>query len=291
MAERMISVPGGRVRSEMIGDGEKTPLLCLHGGPGFPSAYLDSLRALADERPIVFYDQLGCGHSDRPPAGDGYYVKERFVAEVARVREALGLREIHLLGQSWGGMLATLYALERPEGLRSVIFASPVIDVPRWLADCAQLKAELPAGVRETIDRHEAAGFTGCPEYTAASLEWWRRHICRIAPFPDEVERAFAGFGTECYETMWGPSEFTCTGNLAGLELSHRLAEITCPTLFTCGRYDEATPASTKRFADLVPHSEFRVFEHSSHMAHLEEVRNYIACVRAFIATCERERV
>jgi proline iminopeptidase len=262
-------------------------LLLLHGGPGLPSAYLDSLRALAADRPVVLYDQLGCGRSGRPPAAEGHYTAERFVAEVAAVRAALGLSRIHLLGQSWGGMLAAFYASGRPEGLQTVTFASPVIDVARWVEDCTRLKGELPAEIRETIDRHEASGNTGCLEYAAASLEWWRRHVCRLVPFPDDLERALAGFGAECYETMWGPSEFTCTGNLAGMELSGRLGDITCPVLFTCGRYDEAVPASTERFAQLA-HAEFRVFEHSSHLAHLEERAAFLACVGNFLAQADK---
>jgi proline iminopeptidase len=254
-----------------------------------PSAYLDTLRALADERPVVLYDQLGCGRSERPPAAEGHYVAERFVAEVQRVRDVLGLGEIHLLGQSWGGMLAAMYAATRPRGVKTVTFASPVIDVPQWIGDCTQLKGELPVEVRETIDRHEASGNTGCLEYAAASLEWWRRHVCRLVPFPDEVERALAGFGAECYETMWGPSEFTCTGNLAGTELSASLPGVRVPVLFTCGRYDEAVPSSTERFARLVPHASFRVFEHSSHMAHLEERDAYTDCLRRFLAAADED--
>lgn len=286
MAERMIDVPGGQVWTDTVGSGPRTPLLLLHGGPGMPSPYLDSLRALSADRPVVLYDQLGCGRSSRPPAAEGHYTAERFVAEVTVVRDALGLSEIHLLGQSWGGMLAALYTAERPEGLQTVTFASPVIDVARWVEDCTTLKSELPADVRDTIDRHEASGNTGCLEYAAASLDWWRRHVCRLVPFPDELERALAGFGAECYETMWGPSEFTCTGNLAGMELSSRLGDITCPVLFTCGRYDEAVPASTERFARLAS-AEFRVFEQSSHLAHLEERTAYLACVRDFLAHAE----
>jgi proline-specific peptidase len=209
--EHVITVPGGKVWPRIIGDGPGIPLLVLHGGPGMPSAYLNCLTELTDERPVVFYDQLGCGKSDRPAASAGYYVADRFVAEIDYVRDGLGLGEAHLLGQSWGGMLAALYASASVHGIRSVVFESPLIDVDRWLEDCALLKRKLPQEVIETIDRREASGRTNCPEYVAANLEWWRRHVCRIKPFPDEVEHSLADFGTECYETMWGPSEFSCT--------------------------------------------------------------------------------
>jgi len=57
--EGYIPVTGGRVWYRIVGAGTGIPLLTLHGGPGANSAYLESLSALADERPVVFYDQLG----------------------------------------------------------------------------------------------------------------------------------------------------------------------------------------------------------------------------------------
>ncbi len=286
MPGQMIDVTGGRVWAEIVGDGPGTPLLVLHGGPGVPSYYLDSLRALASDRPVVLYDQLGCGRSDRP-ADTSLYRAERFVAEVGQVRDALGLGRVHLLGQSWGGMLAAMYVLTAPPGLASLVLASPVIDSGRWADDCARLKAALPAEVQEVIDEHEASGFTGCPEYAAATLEWWRRHICRLRPFPADVERALASMGVECYATMWGPSEFTLTGNLRDVTLSPRLPELALPVLFTCGRHDEATPESTGYFAGLVPGARLAVFEHSSHMAHLEQADAYLAQVSAFLTEAD----
>jgi len=102
--EGFIEVPGGRVWYRSVGEGG-TPLLCLHGGPGFTHYYLEPLEALADRRQVIFYDQLGCGRSDRPEDG-ALWTVDRFVEELAAVRAALGLERLHLFGSSWGGMLA-----------------------------------------------------------------------------------------------------------------------------------------------------------------------------------------
>jgi proline-specific peptidase len=129
----MVEVPGGRVWAEVTGNGPGIPLLLLHGGPGIPSYYLDSLRDLGAERPVILYDQLGCGRSEHPSSSEQYHA-ERFVQEVGDVRSALGLDRVHVLGQSWGGMLAVMYALTAPRGLVSLVLASPVIDTQRWVA-------------------------------------------------------------------------------------------------------------------------------------------------------------
>ena len=269
----------------MIGEG-RTPLLCLHGGPGFPHDYIETLADLADERPVVFFDQLGCGRSDRP-SDETLWTKERFVEEVAAVRDELGLTDVHLLGQSWGGLLALEYALTKPSGLASIIFASPVISVPTWINDAQRLLDAMPADVQDVIKRHEASGFTDCLEYAAASLAYWKRHVCRLDPWPDSLERAFSGFGVDVYHTMWGPSEFTCTGNLNGYDPTDRLAELDLPVLWTCGRHDEATPEALTSFRQAVPDSRLVVFEQSSHTAHLEERDDYMATLRSFLRDVE----
>src|SRR5437588_70099 len=99
--ETFVEVPGGRVWTQVVGGGERIPLVVLHGGPGFPHDYVRSLEDLADERPVVFYDQLGCGRSDRPDDLSLWTV-ERAVDELATVLTALGLSRFHLVGQSWG---------------------------------------------------------------------------------------------------------------------------------------------------------------------------------------------
>jgi proline-specific peptidase len=102
--EGFIEVTGGRVWYRSVGEGG-IPLLCLHGGPGFTHYYLEPLELLADQRQVIFYDQLGCGNSDRPEDVTLWTV-ERFVDELVTVRQTLGLNRLHLFGSSWGGMLA-----------------------------------------------------------------------------------------------------------------------------------------------------------------------------------------
>lgn len=285
-SERYVQVPGGRVWCRTIGSGPGLPLLVLHGGPGFTCEYLDSLAELADSRAVVMFDQLGCGRSDRPDDVSLWTV-DRFVAEVGCVRRALGLHQVHLLGQSWGSMLAVDVVLGGATGIVSLVLASPPLSIPLWMADARRLRAQLPAEVQRTLTEHEERGFTACPEYRAASLEYSRRHICRADPWPDAYERSFVGEGEQVYQTMWGPNEFTVTGTLSGYDRTDRLAEIAQPTLLTCGRFDEATPEATQTYQDLLPHARTVIFEHSAHCAHLEEKDAYLAELRSFLAGVE----
>jgi proline-specific peptidase len=287
--EGYVAVPGGRVWYRIVDEApsDSIPILLLHGGPGFTSEYLDSLEALADERPVVRYDQLGCGRSDRPDDPSLWNVV-RFIEEVKVLRRELGLERVHILGQSWGSMLAVDYALTgAPKGIVSLILASPPLSIPRWVADTQKLLDEMPAEVRSTLEWHEREGFTSCPEYHAAVLEIYRRHLCRMQPWPIALERALAGASYVVYNAMWGPNEFSVTGCLADYDRTDRLSEITVPTLLTCGRYDEATPAATAWFQSLIPGSSIAVFEESAHLSHLEEADRNVAAVREFLRSAE----
>ena len=139
--EGYIEVPGGKVWYRAVGDeANAIPLLCLHGGPGFTHHYLEPLESLADRRRVIFYDQLGCGRSDRP--GDlTLWNVDRFVEELARVRSALDLDRLHLFGSSWGGMLAMQYVLDRRPELESLILCGSPASMIRWVSDCEELLA------------------------------------------------------------------------------------------------------------------------------------------------------
>jgi proline iminopeptidase len=285
--EGYVSVRGGRVWYKVVGDGDAIPLIALHGGPGCPHDYLEPLVGLAGERPVVFYDQLGCGNSDQPNDA-GLWRIERFVEELTQLHAALNLQRAHLLGQSWGTILAAEYALSQPSGLVSLILADPALSIPRWDSDAAALRAALPPDVRETLDRHEAAGTTdSSEEYEAATMAFYRHHLCRLDPWPEALIRSFTRLALPVYHTMWGPNEFVVTGTLKEYDVTGRLGEIAVPTLFFCGRYDEATPESTAWYHSLAPGSELVIFEESSHLPHLEETDGCLQVIQDFLRRAE----
>jgi proline iminopeptidase len=280
--EHRIDVPGGSVWCGTVGTGPGIPLLLLHGGPGLPSDYLFPLAKLASDRQVIFYDQLGCGRSERPDY-PGLWRIERFVQELRAVRSALGLPRFHLFGHSWGSMLAIDYALTRPDGVVSLVLASPAISMRRWIEDAGVYRSELPAEVREQLSRHNAAGALTSPEYAEATAFYYRRHVCRMDPWPELLEQAEAGFNATTYGTMWGANELNVSGNLARYDRSGRLKELRLPALFTCGRYDEATPDTTSLYSSLLDGSRVEVFEESAHMPQLEEEERYLAVLSRFL--------
>ena len=281
-----VDVEGGRVWYRIAGSGSETPLLLLHGGPGAPSYYLNPLEGVSVDRPVVFYDQLGAGRSDRP-TDISLWTIDRFVRELDDVRNALGLDSIHILGHSWGTMLAVDYMLTNPEGVKSLILASPALSVRRWAEDADRLLAQLPEELRATIKGHDPDSDADDPEYQEAVMEYYKRYFSRSDPWSPDLIRAFEDLNTEIYGLMWGPSELAATGTLKDYEREDVLPNLDLPVLFTVGRYDEATPETVEHYRSLVPGSEIAIFENSAHMTMLDEPEAYVDVVRQFLNKIE----
>ena len=285
--EGYVDVPGGKIWYEVLGDAGGLPLVTLHGGPGSTHFGFEPLRALAAGRPVVFYDQLGCGNSGRPE-DTSLWVVERFVEELHLLIRALGLDKFHILGHSWGTMLGADYYLAHPQGVASMVLSSPCISIARWIQDCNNYRKQLPQEVQDAMAKHEAADTTDSEEYKDAVKEFNKRHVMRLDPVPEAVARGRKERSAVVYETMWGPSEFFMNGNLKGYDRSGDLHRIAVPTLYSCGRVDEAAPETVEWYASLTPNSEFVVYENSAHAAHWEETERYIGVVRDFLERADK---
>ena len=267
----------------------RLPILCLHGGPGASWDYLEPLEAIAKTgRRVIFYDQLGGGNSDEPH-NPAMYTIDLYVEEIETVRQALGLERVHILGQSWGGMLAMEYALTQPLGLASLILADTTASMPQWISETSHLVAKLPPDVQKTLREHEEASTTDSPEYKEAYRVFSLRHICRIDPRPECVTRMATKPGDEVYKTMWGLSETKVTGTLKDWNIVSRLYEINVPTLVVGGRYDEATPALTETIHRGISGSDWVIFENSAHFPHIEETESYLQVLVQFLNRIEAQ--
>lgn len=282
--EGFVKVPGGRLWYEVKGgDSKGIPLLTIHGGPGVPHNYLETLAMLENERPVVFYDQLGCGKSDRPSDKSLWRI-ERFVDEIELLRSELGYSEIHLLGQSWGTILACEFALKYPETVKSMVLSGPAMSISRFEGDARRLMKTLSVRSIEAISRAEISGDFTQIDYQEAVSEFNGKFVCRMEPWPECMNEAVAGMGEDVYNYMYGPSEFTVTGILKGYDCSSHLGEINSPVLLTCGEYDEATPETTAFYREKFPNAIMKVFEESSHEHHLEKPFEYIEEVGEFLS-------
>src|SRR2546426_1825532 len=226
---------GYRTRYRVAGElgSGATPLLALHGGPGSTHHYFAPLEGLAPERPVVVYDQIGCGGSDRPD--DIEWSVDVFLEELDTVHSQLGLDRIHLLGTSWGGMLALEHVLSGAEGIVGLILSSTLASVDQWAAQQLKLRDALPADVVEVFERHERAGTYDDPEYDQAMDVYFDRHFYRGRKPRAELEEMNAAKSVGVYRAMQGPNEWTVTGALRGWDVRERLVACKVSTLVVRG--------------------------------------------------------
>ena len=285
--EGYVSVPGGRLWYRVVGQGPRTPLLVVHGCCGVGSYYLAPLTALADDRPVIFYDQIDNGRSDRTN-DTTYWRMAHFVEEIKRVRETLGLREIHLYAHSFGAAIATEYMLTKPRGVRSLVLAGAQLDMSRTADDMAPLLAALPDSTRRAIVDHERDGTTSTPAYQKAMLQFMQRYYARRLPWSADLDSSFAHFNQPMATFIYGAALTGVTGWMRGYKHGAELNAIEVPTLIMLGRYDEVSTASARRYQTLIPGSRVAIFEESGHLPMQDEPEKYVSLLRAFLRSTER---
>lgn len=288
--EGYVNVEGGKIWYKIVGDGDGIPLLVLHGGPGGMCCELiPGLSLLSTDRPVIFYDQLGSGNSDRP-TDTTLWRTERFVNEIDYLRNALNLDELHILGESCGSTFMIEYlATKKPKGIKSVIFSSPMISMPDWIADAKILVSQLPQAIRDTIYKYEMLKDYSAPAYLAAADSFYARHMVRKHPWPYEPEacKNSGGFNVDIYNYMWGPSEFTATGTLLNFDRTAYLDKIDVPILFMAGEYDEARPETMFKYQKLCKNASVEIIDDAAHNIAVDQPERVAEVIGKFLKNVE----
>ncbi len=271
------------------GGGDNPPALVLHGGPGGSHDNLVAFQALSEDRPVIFYDQLGCGNSQRPEDPSLWY-PERFFSEVRSVRDFLGLKKYHLIGHSWGTTLATGFSHDHPEGIISLSLHSPILSFPKYIADIAPgLKEDLPDDYGKMIDECDLGGRARDELYEESVMSFVRKNVIRTWPFPGPMLRLREKKNHQIHDIMIQcDSELNILGNLRKLDVSGLLKDLNMPMLFTAGEYDLCTPVFTKWHSSFATDAEMHVIKNSAHMTPIDQPEEIIRLQKNFFLKTER---
>ena len=287
--EGFVEVTGGKIWYKVIGGGAGKPLMVMHGGPGGRSCgSIEPYQALAGDRPIIFFDQLESGMSDHP--NDTTLWKPMYFAlQVEALKQKLNLTDFHLLGSSWGGSVAIEYmATQNTDAIASVIFAGPLISTPQWMKDSKVLISKLSQPVQDTINKYEALQNYTAPAYLAATDTFYANFLARkkvVAPSIacDDVPKS----NRAIYQYMWGPTEFNATGTLRSFDRISDLSNITKPTLFIGGEFDEVLPETLYYYQTLVPGSKVEIVPNAGHAKTRDNPEDYMRMLKTFLAEAE----
>jgi proline iminopeptidase len=280
-SEGFVGVQGGRIWYRRTGTTAGVPIVLLHGGPGIGSFYLKPLEALGAQRPVIRYDQLGAGRSDRLEDSTRFTI-EHFVHDLDSLRAALGYERMHVLGHSWGSILAFEYYRAHKERVASLTLASPALSSSAWMKNTRALIATLPDSVGQVIAAREAARDYDAPDYAQAVNAFYGEYVWR-RPVDADLDSTMKTMNRPLYLHMWGPSDFTITGSLRSYDASSRLRRVKVPTLYTVGEFDEAGPENVKRFAKLTPGSTVEVIPDAAQFTTWDNPDAMLRVVRDFL--------
>ena len=285
--EGFVEVEGGKIWYGIMGEGDSTPLLCLHGGPGGTSKSYYNLSEIAKERPVIMFDQLGTGRSHHHQ--DTALLKvEKFVEQVKAIKTALNLNEFYIVGGSWGAALALEYYIQYPEGIKAIIFNSPYFSTKIWTDDAAKLVAALPDSIQSAIRIAERDSVFDSDSYTAADNYFASLHGRRKAFAKHPYDTVESKGNTFIYNYMWGPSEFTATGTLRDYDNHQNLKNVTIPALFTTGEFDEARPETVEKLSQLTRNSKFLLIPEAGHSTLNDNKPAMLIAIREFLKSQEK---
>ena len=278
-----------RITGECKGD--KKPLVLLHGGPGSTHNYFEVLDEVAerDDRALIMYDQIGCGNSYIEGHPE-YFNAETWIEELMQLRVHLDLPEIHLMGQSWGGMQAIWYAIEyQPAGVKSYILSSTLSSAKLWEEEQHRRISYMETCYQDAFAKAEKTGNYEGKDYQKALDVFMSRHCMpTINDDSPECLTREKKSGAEAYLVGWGPNEFTPTGTLGGYEFTDRLCEIKTPCLITDGQRDLCSPFIAKTMYDRLPDAEWELFQYSRHLPFVEEREKYMDVLIGWMNTNDR---
>lgn len=283
--ESYLAVDGGRIWYKVSGGGTGTPAILLHGGPGFGSFYMKPLEALGDDRRVVRYDQLGGGKSDKISDTTKFTIAH-FVNELDSLRSHLGLDKVHLIGHSWGTILAVEYYRAHPEHVASLTLASPALDIPTWEKNARRMVTTLSDSAQRAIRVREAEKKYDAPDYQAALAEFYGKYVWRH-PDSANLDSTMKTVNEGIYNYMQGPSEFTITGTLKNYNSTRFLKDLKIPTLYTVGEFDEADPPTVKRFAAMTPGASVVVLAGSAHLSEWDAPEAMNKAIRDFLRSVD----
>ncbi len=281
-----LPVPGGTIWYRAVGNGTATPLMLLHGGPGISSVYLKSMEALADERIVVRYDQLGAGKSDMV-TDTALFNIGHFVEELDSLRRALGLERIHLYGHSWGSILALEYYRAHPQHVASLVLASEVLDIPGFYANVLRLFQMLPDSEARAMLARAAGQPYDTAAFRAANRDYNRRYAARKPVLP-EADTLGRTANDAIADHMNGTRLIKPNGTLSDYDARPFLNQIRVPVLFLVGEDDFVAPEMVRAHARLTPGARVVVIPASGHMMQWDNAPAHNEAVRQFLREVDR---
>lgn len=276
----------GKTHYTKKGQGKKTPIIWLHGGPGGTHNPQGNQFKLANGRKVYCYTQIGGGKSSAIPKSK-WNIKT-FVEELDILINKWGIKEFHLMGGSWGTTLALEYYLRKKgKGVKSLVFQSPMFSAKDWHNDAKRLIKAMSKKDQKVFKYCHEIGTTDSQVYKDSMFNFYLKHVLR------DKKKLTTGLskpnpnGNKIYNYMWGVSEFEPTGTLKTYDRVKDLKKIKVPSMIICGQYDEATPETGIKYANKIKGCSFAQIKGASHAIWSEKPTKIKKVINEFLKEIE----
>ncbi|MBF0464255.1 MAG: proline iminopeptidase-family hydrolase [Nitrospirae bacterium] len=260
------------------------PLLVVNG-IALSHDYMEPISELSSDRPVIFYDQRGCGNS-----GGNVNISEWtfdvFFDEIDALCKELNYPKYHILAHCVSAMISLSFVLDRTPGyIASLIMASPVLNAKTLTSDMLRRVESLPKDVRDTLNNCRTQVDFTSDKYNEAMMVFYSHHFCVTQPWPDCLLRSAACINHLIFSRFVGQSAFHQDGVIADFDLTDRLKDIILPVIYICGQHDEIHPDTVKNYHRNTRDSQFYVIEGASHCYHIEQKEEFFRILNDFLNT------
>ena len=269
---------------EVIGEGTRTPLTVINGGPGFDHTYLrlsGVWEELARGGPVVFYDQRGNGRSSVLSEGQSCTLQDN-IEDLDALRRHLDYEKVILVGHSWGGYLSMAYAARYPKRLKKLILVGTA--GPKW-EEIPDSNGELWYLFKyifpEVVEKRSRLAFHVALGDANALDERMSAYFSML--FLSEEKRD--DFISGCKDCRFNLHVNRLVNeDLRQFDLTPQLERFEFPALIIAGRYDiNVAPLVSYRIHQKIPKSKLVFFESSGHLPFYEEPEKFVEVVSTFL--------
>jgi proline iminopeptidase len=177
------------------------------------------------------------------------------------------------------------YALKYQHNLKGLVISNMMASCTEYGKYANEVLArQMDPLVLDTIRLLEKRGDFQNPKYMELLMpNYYQKHICRLAEWPEPLTRMFSKLNNELYVTMQGPSEFGISGKLANWDVSKELKNILVPTLVIGAAFDTMDPKYMEWMSKQMPKGEFLLCENGSHGSMYDDQQTYMTGLIRFI--------
>lgn len=285
--EGFLDVEGGKIWFEISGNGSEIPIVILHGGPGYPSYSLSQLTELSAGRPVIMYDQLGCGRSDRIKDTTLMTI-DAHLNQLHLLLSKLDLKEVYLYGHSWGTIMCVEYYLKYPNIVKGMVLSSPCLNLDYWLEDAEELISSLPDSTQHFLRESIRQENSNPLQMKKAIDTYYNTYYTTKQPISVDMQKTIDEVGLNVYEYMWGKEDYVVTGTLKGYDITPELPNIKIPVLYLTGEFDAARPPTVRKYQKLTPNSEFNIIKGAGHQTVHDNPKETVQTIENFLQNLTR---